>query len=212
MILLNLEVSMLQNDPIEPILSQNKRLGELAYDRIFELIASGVLAGNEKLNEKELASLFGISRLPIREAIRMLESRGLLIAVPYIGTTVKRLSAEEIQEICMLKLVLEPLACKMAVLSVVEEDLHKLEDIDFRLEEALDRGAKDENAKKIQQLDREFHFTLYRIADLPRLSAMIDQLWDWLAYWDRIAVQGPNFGVRNSDDHRSLLQLLQHPL
>lgn len=118
-----------------------------------EAILSGDLASGSKLNERELAENMGISRGPIREAIRGLTAEGLLVHVPRKGTHVSSISVEEAGQISSLRMALEGLAARLAVRNLTGEDFSRLQVLVDRMIESAAR----KDYKSLLDADFEFH-------------------------------------------------------
>lgn len=125
-----------------------------AYQRLLEDIRKGELGPGARLRETELAERLGVSRTPIREAIRQLEADGLVLHVPRFGATVRSLDYAEIMELYEMRVVLEGTAARLAARSASEAELSELAAINADMA----RSAEDPSA--VYTLNREFHLTL----------------------------------------------------
>ncbi len=136
-----------------------------------ELIISGELGASEPLRQRELAARFGVSQTPVREALRRLESEGLVINDPHRGATVAASRNGIVQDNSLLRAALEPLGARLAAGAVTEEQLAGLR----RLNEAM-RASLDDH-ERYGALNREFHFAIYEAAASPMLLSMMRLLW-----------------------------------
>ena len=118
-----------------------------------DAILSGDLASSSKLKERELAESMGISRGPIREAIRELTVEGLLVHTPRKGTHVSSISIEEAGQIASLRMALEGLAARLAVQNLTDEDFSQLQALVDRMIES----ASCKDYKSLLDADFEFH-------------------------------------------------------
>lgn len=116
-------------------------------------IKSGELPSESRVVEQDLAEEFGVSRTPIREAIRRLSSEGILISVPNLGTFVKRFSLAEVREMFEIREVLEGLAFKNAVELFDDDERLELLHLAKATDAARQAGSWDEAFR----LDEEFH-------------------------------------------------------
>ena len=139
-------------------------------DRIREDIACGAIGGGTALNQVELAERFGVSRIPVREALRTLEADGLIRYVPNRGAIVVPFSEGDVRERYEMRLVLEPLALRLAIPSLTDGQLR-------RAKFELDEMRATTNAKDWGQHHGAFHRALYEAANRPRLSATIESLY-----------------------------------
>lgn len=131
-----------------------------------ELIATGELEGGARLVERELAERFGVSRVPMREAIQRLESEGLVELLRNRGAVVRTLTEADVDEIYSLRMLLEGDAIFRAVKRMDNETLSRAELVHRLLGEA-------ETAQRQGELNREFHELLYRpCANVRQLKTM----------------------------------------
>ena len=132
---------------------------DLAYRRLKAAIESGALVPGHRMREAELAEWLGISRTPVRDALRQLESDGLLVAAPRRGLLVAELDQQQVTEIYALRAVLEGLAARLAAQQASAAEVAALEDI-------LDRQARtpDDDSETLARLNRVFHERIYRTA------------------------------------------------
>lgn len=151
----------------------NKPLREQVLDALREAIVQGDLKPGQTLIEADLAAQLGISRAPIREALQILNSEGLLETVPYRGTTVRRLSRQDIEELYSLRSVLEGFAIRRIIARRNPDDVEVLRE-HFRA--MLDR-AEAGDLKTLNEIDRGFHDTLIRLSD----HQLLQSIWNAVA-------------------------------
>ncbi len=135
----------------------NARQGRDAHARLIAEISAGALKPGDRLTETELAERLGISRTPVREAIRQLESDGLVTHVPRVGAAVRRLDYAEITELYEMRAVLEGTAARFAARAASEVELAELEAINDEMKRAADTPAMSE-------ANRHFHAVLLNAA------------------------------------------------
>ncbi len=134
-------------------------------------IVSGQLKPGERLNESALARQFGISRIPVREALAQLQQDGLVMNNPWRGMFVTSLSAEDVQRINGLRVVLEAEALRLCQLRMQARQARRLTQLVERME-AWDGESQLDSAA----LDLEFHRTIWEVAGNPYLSKALDSL------------------------------------
>jgi DNA-binding GntR family transcriptional regulator len=110
--------------------------GQDAYQQIVRDIRVGDLLPGDRLTEVELAARFGMSRTPVREAIRQLEADGLVMHLPRLGATIRTLDHSEISELYDMRAVLESTAARFAARSASEVELSEIEAIQMAMCEA----------------------------------------------------------------------------
>lgn len=137
-----------------------------------EQILEGKIAPGQRISQLSIAEHYGVSRLPVREALRALSSQGLVVIEPRRGATVPALDLGDLREVYLMRERLEPMAVALAVANVTEVEIDKAENL---LKEMENFGSVD---TEWLRLDREFHTMWYRHTHMPRLVQTIDQLWD----------------------------------
>src|SRR5690349_6633325 len=115
-------------------------LREKILETIRDAIMSGALKPGEKVAEPELAERFGISRTPIREAFRQLESEGYLTVIPRKGAVVVSFSPKEVEEFYAIKSILEGYAARRACINLTAREVDKLKTINEKLRQLADDG------------------------------------------------------------------------
>lgn len=133
------------------------RQGRDAYERLVADIRAGALKPGDRLTEAELAQRLGISRTPVREAIRQLESDGLVDHVPRVGAVVRTLDYAEITELYEMRAVLESTAARFAARAASDVELAELEAINAEMADASD-------TQKLSEANQQFHAVLLNAA------------------------------------------------
>ena len=134
-----------------------------------EAIVEGVLAPEARLRQEDLATIFGTSRIPVREALRVLEYEGLAESEPNRGFAVTSLDADQIEEIYELRIVLESHATRLAIPLLTESDLTDLEDLYREMQE-----SERSDARLIKR--ERFYLRLYGVTARPHLIGLISRL------------------------------------
>ncbi len=137
-----------------------------------KLIVSGDIGPGSRLIETELAGQFGISRVPVREALQQLENEGLVTSTPSRGKIVVRLTTAEIRDTYAVRAVLEGLAGRLALENRSVEMYGKLRDILARMREAAENG----DARVVSQLDADFHMAVWEMSSNSVLSEALTRL------------------------------------
>jgi len=147
-------------------------LREKILETIRDAIMSGALKPGEKVAEPELAERFGISRTPIREAFRQLESEGYLTVIPRKGAVVVSFSPKEIEEFYAIKSILEGYAARRACLNLTTREIEKLTAINEKLRQLAGEG----DLKHFFKVHSDFHDTFIRACNNEKLQEMIGNL------------------------------------
>ena len=133
-----------------------------------QAILSGALAGGSPLRQEELAATFGVSRMPIREALRQLEAQALVDFYPHKGAVVAEISAQDAADNYTIRLALEPVALRLSIPKLSGSDLDRAGEILAEMDSEPDQS-------RLGELNRRFHMTLYARAGRPRLLALVEQ-------------------------------------
>lgn len=158
---------------ISPITLDNyKPLRELVFESLREAIIQGRLHPGERLMEIQLAEELGVSRTPVREAIRKLELEGLVLMIPRKGAYVSQISMKDIADVFEIRRALEGLAARLAAERATEEEIERLERALVRISEV----AEAEDLDGAVALDTDFHEELMAASHNPRLSQMVSNL------------------------------------
>ncbi len=158
----------MRRKPIE----RHQTLREKILESIREAILRGTLKPGERVSEPELAERFGISRTPIREAFRQLESEGYLVVIPRKGAVVASLSERDVMEFYAIKSILEGHAARIAAERMTERDLERLETINNRLQQI----AGDGDIKTFFRIHNEFHELFIKASGNDKLVELINHL------------------------------------
>lgn len=144
-------------------------LREKILEHIRDAIISGALKAGSKVSEPELAERYGISRTPIREAFRQLESEGYLTVIPRRGAVVSEFSQKDVEDFYAIKSILEGYAARQACKKLTERDLDRLQANNKRLTEL----AEVNDIKAFIKVHNEFHEMFIKAADNEKLRELI---------------------------------------
>lgn len=147
-------------------------LRDVVFNTLREAILRGDLKPGERLMEIQLASQLGVSRTPIREAIRMLEQEGLAVTMPRKGAEVAKMTLKGMEDVLEIRAALDELASQLACERMTEEQLARLEDKKVIFEKSLKTG----NVKAIAEADVNFHDVIYEATGNPKLVNMLNNL------------------------------------
>ncbi|WP_269800330.1 GntR family transcriptional regulator [Microbacterium sp. BR1] len=141
-------------------------------------ILDGAYAPGERIRQDELAEKHGASRLPVREALRMLEAEGLVTLIANTGAWVSKLSATDCEEMYQMRERLEPLLLRLNVPLLTEEEI---DDLDF----LADRMETSNDVERFLRLDREFHLSCLDAAPTTVLGDTVKSLWNRTQHYRR---------------------------
>jgi DNA-binding GntR family transcriptional regulator len=144
---------------------------DLVAALVRELVITGELGAGEQLRQRDLAKRFGVSQTPVREAMRRLESEGLLVCDTHRGFTVVASDEGRVEENFQIRAALESLGASLAARKIDADGLARLRDLNEKL-----RALADDDPS-YAELNREFHFTVYEYARSPLLLSLMRLLW-----------------------------------
>lgn len=170
-----------------------------------EDIVTGVLAPGDQLVQEALAERYGVSRVPLREALKTLESEGQLVYYPHRGYFVVELSVEDLREVYHLRALLEEAALRVAVPGLGADDIADITE----LAEDIDRAAADGDVMGMTEANRRFHFAMYDAGGMPRLSRLLRQLWEATDAYRALYYQGESNRLRVTEEHARMLEALR---
>ena len=147
-------------------------LRDVVFNTLREAILKGELKPGERLMELQLASKLGVSRTPIREAIRMLEQEGLAVTIPRRGAEVARMTEKDMEDVLQIRAALDELAVQLATEQITDEQFDALEQARQNFENSL----KSDDVKEIAQADVAFHDAIYNATGNAKLVSMLNNL------------------------------------
>lgn len=147
-------------------------LRDVVFNTLREAILKGELKPGERLMELQLAAKLGVSRTPIREAIRMLEQEGLAVTIPRKGAEVAKMTEKDMQDVLQIREALDELAASIACELISREQLEELKHTMHEFEE----NTKTGNLKRIAEADVRFHDIIYQATGNPKLIALVNNL------------------------------------
>ena len=167
-------------------------------DVVFQTLRGAILKGDlkpgERLMELQLASKLGVSRTPIREAIRMLEQEGLAVTIPRKGAEVAKMTEKDMEDVLQIRLSLEALAVRLSCENITPAALKELKVAMEDFEEKTKSGQFVEMAKA----DVKFHEILYKASNNPKLQQLLSNLREQM-YRYRVEY------LKREDAHETLL-------
>lgn len=181
--------------------TSNLPQGQSAYDRLLEDIRLGALPPGARLREVELAARLGLSRTPVREAIRRLEADGLVEHLPRQGASLRRLSYAEVMELYEMRAVLEGTAARLAARAASDLELRELSEINAEMIASSDPAD-------ISRLNRQFHAALINSAKNRYLKRAIGAMARTLLILGPSTLYDPARSKSAAEEHEVLLQAL----
>jgi DNA-binding GntR family transcriptional regulator len=190
--------------PAPTVPAVNHAASARVADYLREAILRGDIAPGERIRQEEVAERLGASRLPVREALRMLEAEGLTEHEPRKGARVPLLSQHEVDVIYQMRERLEPLALSESIPNLTPETMDRLREVQDLIE------ANDDVATFLV-LDREFHLLTYTGCRIDPLTSMVTRLWNSTQHYRRtyVSLGGPGRMWVVNAEHRLILDALE---
>lgn len=183
----------------------NYSLGSRVFHMIRENILSGKYERDEELKEKTIGEELGVSRTPVREALRQLELEGLVTIIPNKGAYVVGISQKDIKDIYEIRSRLEGLCAKWAAENITKEQLDELEENIF----LSDFHATKGNAEQMVELDNKFHEILYTASGSRELRHVLSDFHHYAQRVRKITLSDKNRAVDSNNEHRRIVEALK---
>ncbi|HPU78479.1 MAG TPA: GntR family transcriptional regulator [Thermosynergistes sp.] len=182
-----------------------KNAREAAFEKIKEAIIKGHFKPGEKLVEQTLAQEMGVSRTPVREAIRRLEAEGFVVSIPRKGVVVSRADKEEIVQLYSIRAELEGLAARWAIENADEDDMRKLDEAISRMEETAASGDLD----GVVQSNALFHDAIAQASKSRILCTLLKTLQDNIQRFRFQSLHLPGRPVAALAEHKEIVAAIK---
>ncbi len=194
----------MDNEIFELKLDKYKPLREVVFESIRGAIISGILKPGERLMEVQLAEKLGVSRTPIREAIRKLELEGLVIMIPRKGAYVADLSIKDITDVLEVRSALESLAAGLAALRMTDEEIEELEMTAVQFNQAIE----DNDFDKMVQKDIDFHDKIFKATRNEKLIQISNNLREQVQRFRIMYIEKANKSKKLAKDHYEIAEAI----
>lgn len=181
--------------------SQNQAI--TCYRDLIARLQSGAVVPGDYLREQLLAEEFGVSRTPVREALRKLETEGLLVSEPRLGMRVRALDYTEVIELYEVRLVHERAVARIAAAKVTDVELLELKDIQAAFEKTKN------NAGKMAGLNQKFHFALLQTAKNRFLTRAVESMQRSMLLLGPSTLNDTKRANAAIKEHRGIIQALE---
>ena len=185
------------------VLDNYKPLRELVFESLREAILVGRLIPGERLMEVQLADEMGVSRTPVREAIRKLELEGFVVMIPRKGAYVAGLTLKDITDLFEVRAALEGMAAGLAAERITEEELEQLERA--ILEESQ---THDDNISAYVDQDTVFHEIIYQASRNRQLVQIITHLREQIQRFRMTSLSQPGRAKMYVDEHKKIVEAI----
>ena len=180
-------------------------LRDVVFNTLRQAILTGELKPGERLMEIHLANRLGVSRTPIREAIRKLELEGLVIMIPRRGAEVAQITEKSLKDVLEVRRALDALCVELACDRIDEEGLAALE----KACEAVEAAMKTNDLKKIAQADVAFHDIIVRATDNARLIQLVYNLSEQMYRYRFEYIKDTSSHAQLIKEHRILFESIR---
>lgn len=185
-------------------LDNYKPLREIVFESLREAIINGVLKPGERLMEVQLAEEMGVSRTPVREAIRKLELEGFVIMVARKGAYVAGISMKDVVDVFEIRAALEGLAASLAAERITDEEKEEMERLLVRKAACVEAGDYD----SLTEIDTEFHELLYKASRNERLMQIISNLREQINRFRMVSLAFPGRGREALEEHKKIAEAI----
>lgn len=179
-------------------------MGSRVFHAIREDILNGKYEANEELKEKAIGDELGVSRTPVREALRQLELEGLVYIIPNRGAFVEGVSLKDLKEIYEIRTLLEGLCARWAAEKIKKEQIDALEETIFLTEFHRSKG----NLDQVVEQDNRFHQILYDACDSKELTRVLKDYHHYLQRIRRVSLGDENRARASAMEHRRITEAL----
>lgn len=182
-------------------LDSYKPLREIVLEALREAIVGGVLEPGERLMEIQLAEEMGVSRTPVREAIRKLELEGFVVMVPRRGAYVAGVSHKDVKDVFEIREALEGLAAGLAAEKITDEEIEELERV-------LHYEKEPDSLEVMVQSDIDFHALLYKASRNERLNQILANLREQTNRFRTTSLAVPGRAKYAIQEHRAIVDAI----
>ncbi len=175
------------------------------YGSIREDILNGRYPQHTELKEAAIGAELGVSRTPVREALRQLELEGLVTIIPNRGAFVNRITAKDVRDIYLIRSMLEGLCARWATENITKEQMDEMEETLCLTE----YHTKKENYEKLHELDSLFHEQLYRASNSRILQHVLSDFHDYVKNVRKATIASQARSVKSTEEHRAIFEAIR---
>lgn len=180
--------------------------------RVFHALREDILSGkykeHEELREVSIGEELGVSRTPVREALRQLELEGLVKIIPNKGAYVTGITKKDVADIYAIRSMLEGLCARWATENITDEQIEKMEEI-LLLSEFHSRRKPEENEKHVVALDGSFHEILYEASNSKILNHLLSDFHRYVQIARKTSVEQKDRAAKSIAEHRAIFEAIK---
>lgn len=194
----------MMEDSLKVTINEYLPLRDVVFNTLRQAILKGELKPGERLMEIQLAKRLGVSRTPIREAIRKLELEGLVVMIPRKGAEVAKITEKDLRDVLEVRCTLEELAVSLAANNIKKEDVAVLEAKNNEFIEAISK----ENVVEMAEADVNFHDAIYALTDNARLIQILNNLREQMYRYRFEYIKDSDKRKTLVEEHRVIIEAL----
>ena len=187
---------------------QDQSLRGKVFRKLREDILSGVYKEHDELREISIGEEMGVSRTPVREALRQLELEGLVAIIPNKGAYVTGITPKDVHDIYKIRSMLEGLCARWATMNITENQISELEEI-ILLSEFHLKKASSGKAKQVSELDGKFHKVLYIASNSRILEHVLSDFHKYVQVARTMSVGAESRAEKSIAEHRDILEAIK---
>lgn len=195
----------MSNHELQDEVTDKYSLRGRVFNRIREDILAGIYKQKEELKETAIANELGVSRTPVREALRQLELEGLINIIPNKGAYVTGITAKDIKDIYSIRSLLEGLSARWAADHITTEQIEELEEITYLFE----FHAQKKHYEQVLELDNKFHEVIYQACDSKQLHHMLSDFHHYVQRVRKIMLSYDTRVFKTNEEHRKIVDALK---
>lgn len=177
--------------------------------RVFNTLRDKILSGdyreNEELKENTIATELGVSRTPVREALRQLELEGLVSIVPNKGASVTGITSKDIHDIYMIRSYLEGLCAKWACENITNVQIEALEEVLY----LSDFHARRSHFDQMVELDNKFHDLIYKASGSKILNHVLSDFHQYVERVRKVTLARPYRAEKSRKEHEAIVEAIK---
>lgn len=184
--------------------SENSSLSGRVFNLLREDILNGKYSENEELKEVAIGNELGVSRTPVREALRQLELEGLVQIIPNKGAYVTGITPKDVKDIYMIRTSLEGMCARLACENITDEQLEELEENVYLASFHASKG----HMEQLTELDNRFHHILYEACDSKMLQNLLEDFHHYVIRLRKKTLSTARGSVSN-DEHKAIMEAIK---
>ena len=187
---------------------QDHSLSSKVFKKLRDDILKGQYAEHDELRENTIGKELGVSRTPVREALRQLELEGLVTIIPNKGAYVSGITGEDVRDIYYMRSLLEGLCARWAAEHITDEQLDRLDEI-ILLSEFHTKREGEVNAQQVTDLDGQFHAVLYEACNSKILKHTLTDFHNYVQNARKMSVVAGERARKSIREHKMILRAIR---